>query len=713
MSRPVKVVRQFMQSECGLCCAAMVLGAHGSVNQVSTLRRKYETGRDGLGLNDVAQLLRSYGLEVRMYRTGLGGIRKLSGPVIAYWDDRHLVVVESVSDTKVSIIDPAVGRRVISVEEFQEHYSHVVLHAVPGPEFQPLRERAPSVWMDFLRAANQNRRALSWTFALSLLLYVVVLGVPIATQSAINGFDDFFRGTPLALFAAAILGSAAGYFVISWVRSRILASIIAQLGLTMMSMTFRKLLTLPYSYFANRSQGELMFRMSSITMVRDMISGQLTAVILDAGSLVVVFVYIFGRSSTLGFATLVVVSLMVVVSVLSYRPIHRITEQEIAETSAASTMQLEAMNSIEILKVSGVTDGFFVDWRKHYERVVAHTRQRIIVQGAVSSATSAFQIFGPFSVLLAGLSLVAEGSLDLGTVVATQALTATALGSVVSLSAASTQFVQASAHVERLADILHQPDNDEVFGSDEVDIDGSLELQDVTFNYPGSKVPALSNISFTAQPGQRIAIVGSTGSGKSTLGKLLLGLYPVRDGVVSIGGHPLASLSANSLYRRLSYVPQEIRLSNRTIAENIDFGSETPDMELVKEAAEHAQLLHDIQAMPLGFHTQVREMGGSLSGGQRQRVALARAIARNPKILVLDEATSSLDTVTEAKISESLRRLKCTQIVIAHRLSTIVAADLILVLEDGRVVQKGRHSELIGLDGTYRDLVLSQVDVKA
>ncbi|WBP90635.1 peptidase domain-containing ABC transporter [Kitasatospora cathayae] len=710
--RRVKEVHQFAPTECALCCIAMILSAHGSTDSVARLRREHETGRDGLTIRETADILRGHGFRVRTFRAGTGGLRKLAFPLIAYWDDSHLVVLEKLTERHATVVDPSGGRRKVTVEEFEGHYSGLAMEATPTDAYTPVRHHEPSVWREFLRALSGTKGPLAGAFLMSLLLYAFTVVMPMAIERAVNGFARYFTELSLPLVLAALLAPMAAYLAVSLVRSVCLSSVIRSLGELMMGRTFRTLLGLPYKYFANRSQGELMYRLSSIAAVRDMISSQVAAVLLDLGSLVVVLTYVFLGSVPLGLIASAVLLCMVAVAAAAYRPIRRTTALEIDRTAESSSLQMEALASIETLKVSGMTDSFLADWSKVYAGVMDRTRRRILLQGAASAGQSVFQVFGPLLVLTAGLWMVWKGRLDLGTAVAVQAMTATSLGTVTSLSGAFSQLVVVNAQVSRVGDILHQPPAPAVFGDLAADLRGDVSLREVGFTYPGAKTPALRGVSFDVRAGQSVAIVGGSGSGKSTLGKLLMGLYPAATGSIAFDGLPLGEISADSFYRRVAYVPQDIVLSNRSIEENIAFGVPDADRELVREAARQAQIHQDIEAMPLGYHTQIREMGGSLSGGQRQRVALARALARRPGVLVLDEATSALDTVTESRIAEALAGLECTRIVIAHRLSTIMNADLIVVLQDGRVVQTGRHHELLAVPGPYQELVRSQVSVQ-
>lgn len=705
----VRHVQQYSQSECGLCCVAMVLGAWGWRNAEVGLRQRVDTGRDGLSINQIADLLRDVGMETTCYRASVQGLSRLDLPAIIHWEGRHVVVLERIDKHGVVIVDPNTGRRRMGLQEFTEAYSGVAVRAQPTAAFSPRKENRESVWAYLLRAARPGSARPALVVALlSLMLYSLVLGVPFAIERLINGSvpDLPWDGWAFVALAAAI--PVATYLFVSITRAWVLARLVATIGESLMTVTFSRLLKLPYRYYATRSQGELMYRLSSLTQVRDTLSSQVTAAILDVGTLLVAMAYIFTRAPVLGTVTLALIGGITLLHLATYRMIWRLTEQEITETATASGIQMEAVSSVVAIKTSGMADRYLAGWQAVYRRAVEYSRRRMLVQGTVSAGVSAFQVFGPFVVLIVGLRLIAGGDLNLGVVVAVQALATTALGTTTSLSATFTQFVRVHAQVQRVGDIVLQAPEDSIFGDESHQIRGSIEMRNVSFSYPGAKTPALADVSFRAEEGQRIAIVGTTGSGKSTLGKVLVGLYPPDSGSIRVDGFPLKQLSEETFREAVAYVPQDITLSNRTIAENIDFSAGEADLSLATEAARAAHILDDIEAMPLGMHTEVREMGANLSGGQRQRIALARALARHPRVLVLDEASSALDAVTEAAITSELNELRCTQVVIAHRLSTVRSADLVIVVQNGRVVQSGRPQELEMVPGYFQELVRLQ-----
>lgn len=707
----VPVITQFAEAECTLCTAAMILSYYGSRNTVACLRREYETGRDGLSLSRLAQLLRDRGMQVRIFQGGPRALVKLPTPFIAYWENCHVVVVERIRDREVTVVDPALGRRRLSWDEFAGSYSGLVLEPRPGPEFAPDRTRQPSVWKLFLGHAVGARRRFAAVVLLSLLVYAAGLVIPLLTERLVDS-SGLGRAEGWQAIALVIGVPAAGYLLFSVIRAWVMSRLVTEVGRSLMQLTFSKLLSLPFTYFANRTRGELVYRLSSVASVRDLIAGQLSGFLVDVGVLGVVFGYLFVRTPLMGFATMGVFVAMVAVSVVTYRPIKSLTDLEISETTKGTGLQLEALSSIEVLKACGVTESFYADWARQYEEIIRLGRRRMLVQGTVSGATGTVQAFGPVAVLAIGL-LQLEAVGGLGAVVAAQGLAMTALGTAASLAGFFSQMVMANAQVDRLSDIVQQPVPDPIFGADDTPLRGRVEVRRLGFTYPGATAPTLSDVSFTVEPGKRLAVVGATGSGKSTLARLLLGLYPPAEGEIRFDGRPLQEIAAGTFHDGVALVPQETLLSNRSIAANIDFRAGRPDLRVAEEAGTLAELGDEIAAMPLGYHTPVSEMGNSLSGGQRQRIALARALARRPKVLVLDEATSSLDTATEAKIGRALGSLSCTQIVIAHRLSTVKDADEIVVLRAGRVVQRGKHDELVAIAGPYRELVAAQVDLRA
>ena len=711
--RKPPVILQFAQSECGLCSAAMILEYWGYRGAIYELRRNTDPGRDGLGLKDVAAMLTKRGISVGFVRANFQGLQHVDEPFIAFWKGYHLVVVEKLNEHRAVILDPASGRVRISAEKFTESFSGHALLCTPAEHFRPRRDKNYSIrdiWRELATRSYAGSGAK--ILLLSLLLYAFTLGIPIATKELVNRQSELIDGYPTVAIAVILTLPFVIYSLFGILRTRILARMVAHVGEDLMGGVFKKLLSMPYRFFASRSNGELMTRLSSVNQLRDLVSNQITAVLLDVGVVAFIVGYLVFDTPHLSIVAIGLGVIMVLLTVGTWSQVQRVTDEEIRALGKSTGTQMEAITSISSVKTTGMAPSFYTRWRKDYQGALYSGRRRMLIQGTVATIIGAIQMFGPFLVLAVGIKLLLEGTGTLGEVIAAQSLATMLLASVSSLSLAISQFVKAQVQIARLIDLMtHESDN--TWGSEECELSGQMTVDQLSFTYPGAQLPALSEVSFSVDPGEKVAVVGRTGSGKSTLAKVLVGLFPPTAGSITLDGRPNSEMSEESFRRAVAYVPQDIQLSNRQIAENIDFTGEAPDLELVRTAAHIAQISGAIESMPLGYHTEIQEMGANISGGQRQRIAIARAIARRPKMIVLDEATSALDNMTERDVAQCLAELNSAQIVIAHRTSTIRSADRILVLRDGHLVQEGTFSELMAEDGEFRELMSSMEDANA
>lgn len=711
--RKPPVILQFAQSECGLCSAAMILEYWGYRGAIYELRRNTDPGRDGLGLKDVAAMLNKRGISVGFVRANFQGLQRVNEPFIAFWKGYHLVVVEKLNEHRAIILDPASGRVRISAEEFTESFSGHALLCTPAEHFRPRRDKNYSI-RDISRelATRSYVGSGAKILLLSLLLYAFTLGIPIATKELVNRQSELIDGYPTVAIAVVSTLPFVIYSLFGILRTRILATMVAHVGEDLMGGVFKKLLSLPYRFFASRSNGELMMRLSSVNQLRDLVSNQITAVLLDVGVVAFIVGYLVFDTPHLSIVAIGLGVIMVLLTAGTWSQVQRVTDEEIRALGKSTGTQMEAITSISSVKTTGMAPSFYTRWRKDYQGALYSGRRRMLIQGTVATIIGAIQMFGPFLVLAVGIKLLLEGTGTLGEVIAAQSLATMLLASVSSLSLAISQFVKAQVQIARLIDVMtHESDN--TWGSEECELSGQMTVDQLSFTYPGAQLPALSEVSFSVDPGEKVAVVGRTGSGKSTLAKVLVGLFPPTAGSITLDGRHNSEMSEESFRKAVAYVPQDIQLSNRQIAENIDFTGDAPDLELVRTAAQIAQISGAIESMPLGYHTEIQEMGANISGGQRQRIAIARAIARRPKMIVLDEATSALDNMTERDVAQCLAELNSAQIVIAHRTSTIRSADTILVLRDGHLVQEGTFSELMAEDGEFRELMSSTEDLNA
>ncbi|HFR3787758.1 TPA: peptidase domain-containing ABC transporter, partial [Streptococcus suis] len=386
-----------------------------------------------------------------------------------------------------------------------------------------------------------------------------------------------------------------------------------------------------------------------------------------------------------------------------------LSDQEIHSGSKYQSIQLDAIVSINSIKLGGYAEKYFDDWKSNFSEYLSLVKKRVVFQqGVVAATISSLQTTIPLLILLVSLVLVSMRHLSLGQAIALQTVVSSLFYFTSSLFNIFSNFLVSSKYIELSEDIFEYPIEKKIESPLKVS-DGSIILKDINFKYTKDSSWALKNINLEIKDGETIALVGKSGSGKSTLAKIVCTLFEPTNGQIMFGGQNYDNYNLDILRESISYIPQEAHLHNRKIIENIDYGQLSDKNRLI-ETCRELGFLDFIDSMPLGYDTVVSEMGGNLSGGQRQRIHIARALLSTPKVLVMDEATSSLDNITQAKVYELLSKLKCTKILIAHRLETVLNADKIVVLDKGRIVQIGEHHEMIKeRNGIYSHLFTSSL----
>ncbi|GAA3809924.1 peptidase domain-containing ABC transporter [Streptomyces phyllanthi] len=709
MKGRIPQILQLTQTECGLCCVLMLLHFHGIKESLFSLRRQIEVGRDGVSLSQLRQILHTRGFETKLFRTNIPGMRGLKAPFIAYWESYHFVVVENVGRDFVTIVDPAVGRTRLPIQEFADSFSGIVLVATETANVVRAVTPQPSPWLNFLRPLLASKSLIGLILLLSTTLYGAVLGVPILTRRIVDAqLTGRLPSIEYLIVLALVLGALV-YYLVSVSRVWITTRLSVRLGRIVMTDTFGRLLRLPYKFFSTRSPGELMYRLSSVNMIRDTVSAQLVGGVFDLGMLLFIAGYMLLESWELSLVALAFFGVIMATLILNRQGVGESVRNENTELSKSQSMQMEAVLSIVSLKLSGTEDRFLARWRKVYERSLTRLARRSLLQGRIDGVVAVIRVVAPLGILLYGMHLYRGGTISIGTVVAFQAISATFFSLASSVFGTYTQFLMVDSYLDRIQDIVHtDPEPDRAHGI-KACLDGMLDVRGVGFSYTATSPQILQDVSFRAMPGQKIAIVGQSGCGKSTLGKILSGLYTPTSGEITYDGNLAEDYERKAFYGSFGYVPQEIILENKSVHENIAMDDEEITVADVEAAATAARIHEEIQQMPMGYNTLVSELGANFSGGQRQRIALARAFAKKPRVLVLDEATSSLDILNETRISDFLRTQECTSVVISHRLATIMDADEILVMKDGRIIERGTHEALCALNGHYCAMFESQL----
>jgi ATP-binding cassette, subfamily B, bacterial len=711
----VPVLLQMSEVECGLACLAMLLSYHGRETSISELRTQYGASRDGVSALNLVKAARACGMIARAVSLRHNDFKNVTLPAIIHWQFNHFLVVERWTPDLVTVVDPASGRRQMTEEEFSGGFTGIVLMLEPGMDFHRRKVSSPlSLSMYAIQALRQAPGALLQVILASIFLQAIGLIPPFMTEVIIDKIIPLHLNNAMLLLGVGMLVLIFSQGFMSLLREWLLIYVRARIDTHMMLSFFEHLLLLPYSFFQQRSTGDLLTRMGSNTIIRDTLSGQLISTFLD-GSMVILYLCILMIAAPIfGILALAIGLLQVLVILCIYRPIASLAAQELTAQGKSQGYMAEALAGIATLKAAGAEYSAHDRWTNLFFDQLNISTRRSYLSTVASTILLILQVFAPMSLLWIGAIQVLNGSMTVGTMFALTSLATSFLTPLSSLVSSGQQIQLVKAHLDRLADIMTAEPEQEIQGiQSPPQLGGYIRLEDVGFRYSTDSPRVLHSINLNIIAGQKVALVGRSGSGKSTLGKLLLGLYLPTEGQIYYDGLALPELQYQEVRRQFGVVLQESAVFSGSIMENILFNNPAMGKEYAVQAAQMAAIHEDIVKMPLGYETLVAEGGSALSGGQRQRLSLARAIAHHPAILLLDEATSNLDVVTEQIVAQNLEALPCTQIIIAHRLSTVRNADVILVMDQGTIVEYGTHQDLLQRNGFYLNLIKQQMEKKS
>ncbi len=707
--RTIPFLRQTSNADCGAACLTMVLAWHGKQIPLDEVRQAAGVDRDGSDAYSLLRAGRYYGLTGRGVKVEEPeDLKALPPGTILHWRFHHFVVLEGFEGERIRVIDPGLGRRSIAPEEFSRSFTGVGLTFEVSEEFYPEDRRAKGIWR-YLRRLLGSSEELPRVVAISFFLQILALALPLLTGAVVDrvvpqGDDQLLL--VLALGAAMI---TVYRFLCAFLRSHLLLQLRTRLDAQLTLEFLEHLVSLPFSFFTQRSTGDLVTRMNSNTMVREILTSSALSAFLDGLLVTLYLLLLLFVSPTLALVVVALGGLRVLVFAVTRRRYRDLMTEQLQAQAQARGYQMQMLSGIETLKASGAESRSVGFWSDLFVDELNVTLEQGRLQARIDACLETLSTVSPLVLLLVGSHLVLAGDLSLGTMLAMSALATGFLQPLAMLMNTAFDLQRLGSYLERISEVFDTPKEQDLReASPPGTLSGRIEVEDVSFRYGPLAPLVVREVSVEIVPGELLGIVGRSGSGKSTLASLLFGLHMPSEGRILYDGSNLETLDLQQVRQQLGIVTQHPFLFGASIRRNIALNEPDAPLTRVIEAARKAEIHDDIATMPMGYDTPLADGGASLSGGQRQRLALARALFQRPRILLLDEATSALDTVTERRIYERLRQLRATRIVVAHRLSTVIDADRILVMEDGRVVEEGRHEELLALGGRYAELVSSQ-----
>lgn len=698
--------------ECGAAALAIVLSYYGRHVPLEELRQECGVSRDGSKASNVLKAARKYGLEAKGYKQELEALHDIELPAILFWNFNHFLVLEGFRNGRAFLNDPASGPRTCSMEELDGSFSGVVLTLKPGPDFKK-GGTSPDLkrqLLDRLRGAQ-----VPLLFAVLCGLALVVPGLVVPTfgrlfidEYLIGGRADLLQ--PL-LWAMAI--TAAVMAMLTWLQESVLLRLETSLALRTSADFFNHILRLPVSYFAQRFAGEIGSRVALNDKVSALISGRLVTLVIDSVLIVfyAVLMLFYSVPLTLLCIGLAGINLAAVKQVARARvDASRRLAQESGKLVGTA---MGGLRMIETIKATGSEPEFFTRWAGYQAKALKSEQALGSLSATMSAVPPLVSALISVSILVYGGLLVMDGALTVGMLVAYQALMFSFVRPLNNLVAFGGALQELEADMNRIDDVLANP-QDACYDAARttspaakglIKLSGEIELRKLCFGYSPLEKPLIEDFDLHIKPGQRVALVGGSGSGKSTVAKLIAGLYTPWSGEILFQGIDRQALPHRLISNSLGVIDQEVFLFRGSVRDNLTVWDETVPDALVTAAARDAAIAEVIETRDGAYASEVEEGGGNFSGGQAQRLEIARALVGSPTMLILDEATSALDPITEMEIDEAIRRRGCTCVIVAHRLTSIRDCDEIIVMERGRIVQRGTHDQLKEQRGLYAELI--------
>ena len=701
-------VYQMEATECGAASLAMVLGYYGKFLPLEQLRIETGVSRDGCNMKNIMIAARKMGMEVHGYRKELDGLFELPVPCIIHWNFNHFVVWEGRKGSDCYINDPALGRRKLTVQDIDDCFTGVVLTLAPTENF--VRSKEKETLFTFLKQRlSGSKGPLAALIVLGLFLVIPGIIVPVFSQVFI---DDILLGgndSWMPALLAAMFGTMVFQAFLTFYRGILLQRLQNKMTLLEAHKFITHMLRLPINFFSQRYAGDLSQRITNNNNISTFLTGSLAQTVLNVFVAIFYLILLFIYSPVLTLIGLVCVGMNLFVMQRGAKVIGDLSMKAQQDQGRLVGSLFSGLMITSTLKASGTENEYIGRLTGSYAMTIAAEQKMGMRQEVLNAIPEISQNVLDVLTLVVGGLFVIRGDMTAGMLVAYTSLLSSFIQPVNELASFIQNIQTTKADMARVNDIMKYKADEKFAENEYADISekliGHVELENISFGYDILKPPLIEDFNFDLKPGRSIAFVGASGSGKSTVAKVCSGLFHPWGGEIRFDGVPVTKIKPSVLASSIATVSQEITLFSGTIRENLTFwDSNISDADIVKAAKDAC--IHDfITTQPGAYDYGLAEGGANLSGGQRQRMEIARALVTNPSVLIMDEATSALDPVVEKQVLDNIKRRGCTCIIVAHRLSAIRDCDEIIVMAQGKIVQRGTHEELAAVPGHYQKLI--------
>lgn len=716
MSYKKHLVKQQDATDCAAACLATVCMYYKKEITITKLRDVLGTDIKGTTLKGLEDGAKGLGFDTKAIRVDKEGFQsKYTLPAIAHIITKeglsHFVVIHKVKRNGVIILDPANGVRKEKTDEFFNNFDGVLLLLIPNHEFSVKKDKKENMLSRFIKILLPHKALFVYSIIASVILTLLGIASSFFNKILMDEILPYSLKNELIVFSIGFLVIGITQILIGAIRQQMLLYLSQKINISLLLGYFKHVYKLPMKFFATRKVGDILTRFRDASTIQNILTSVSLSLIIDVTLATTSAVILYIMNQTLFVVVLILTIISAILIYIFKRPYKTINLQKMEAEARLNSHIIESLKGIETVKVNAAEDKNLEKLEIEYVRNLRiGFKEGVLsnIQGCISSAISTI---GNLVLMFLGATLVMDGKTTLGSLMAFTSLSSYFMGPIGRLINLQMSIQEASISLKRISEIYEV--DKEQDSQDKIAIDnvaGDITLDNITFRY-GSRSPVLKDVSIKIPKGKKVALVGESGSGKTTISKLILKYYTPEEGKINISGYDIEELDIYNLRNKIAYVPQNVELFSGSIKENVTLGVENYKYEDIKAACENAGCSSFIEKLPGKYDTFLEEAGGGLSGGERQRLALARAFIKKSDFIILDEATSNLDFISEAKVYDSLfvKGKNTSMLIIAHRLSTIRNCDIIYVMDKGKVVEEGTHTELLKKKGYYYRLYISQV----